>query len=251
MTSPGSAPPTPAAVATVGQGRLALLFQEALTAITRLRANRQTVTEAAAFRTQMLHLLRKAEEEGQSMGYDAADMQLSVFAVVALLDESVLSSADATWAEWARRPLQEQLFGGHMAGEWFFQHIDRLLARPDTPALADLLELHELCLLLGFRGRYGAGDRGALHAITQQVSERVRRIRGARADFVAGWKPGDDAVAAIDPWIRRLTIGLVSTLVVGVALWGVGMFSLRSAVSGIAVPPAAAPAAATPARTPS
>jgi type VI secretion system protein ImpK len=130
-----------------------------------------------------------------------------------------------------------------MAGEWFFQHIERLLARPDTPALADVLELHELCLLLGFRGRYGAGDRGALHSIAAQITERIRRIRGASPEFVAGWKPADDAMPVTDPWIRRLSTALISTAVLAVVLWGAGAFALRSAVSGISVP---ATVAATP-----
>ena len=239
MTGAVSAGPTPSTVAEVGRGRLALVYQEALTAVTRLRAHRETVTDVAAFREHMLELLRRAEKVGQSQGYDPADLQLSSFAVVALLDESALSSPEGAWSDWARRPLQEQLFGGHMAGEWFFQHIERLLARPDTPALADVLDLHELCLLLGFRGRYGAGDRGALHAITAQLNERIRRIRGVQTEFVTGWKPADDALAVADPWIRRLTTALIASLALGLVLWGVGMFSLASAVSGIAVPASA------------
>ena len=245
MTAAVSSAPSPSAVAELGKGRLSLIFQEALTAVTRLRANRASVTDVAAFREHMLELLRRAENVGQGQGYDPADLQLASFAVVALLDESALSSPEGAWSDWARRPLQEQLFGGHMAGEWFVQHIERLLARPDTPALADMLELHELCLLLGFRGRYGAGDRGALHAITAQLSERVRRIRGVAGEFVAGWKPADDALAVADPWIRRLTTALIASLVLCVALWGVGMFSLRSAVSGITVPATVASSPAT------
>ena len=237
-----TAAPSPSAVVDVGRGRLALIFQEALTAVTRLRANRSGVADVSAFREHMLELLRRAEKLGQTQGYDPADLQLSSFAVVALLDESALNSPEGAWAEWARRPLQEQLFGGHMAGEWFFQHIERLLARPDTPALADVLELHELCLLLGFRGRYGAGDRGALHSIAAQINERIRRIRGASTEFVVGWKPADDALAVADPWIRRLSTALIAIAVLAIVLWGVGAFALRSAVGGITIP---APVAAT------
>ncbi len=245
MTAPAASAPTPASVTTVGSGRLALLFQESLTAIARLRADQKAVADAAAFRAQMLRLLRQAEESGKVMGYDPADMQLAVFAVVALLDESALNSREASWSEWARRPVQDELFGGHMAGEWFFQHVDRLLARPDTPALADLLELHQLCLLLGFRGRYGAADRGALHAISSQIGDRLQRIRGARTEFVPGWQPPNDALASNDPWIRPLVIALVACVVLAGALWGAGALSLRSAVGQVVVPPAAAPASST------
>ena len=233
MTSPLIAGPTPAAVTPVGLGRLALLLQEALTVVTRLRADRQAVPDVGAFRDQMLQLLRRADHDAQASGYESADVQLAVFAVVALLDESALNSRIPGLADWARRPLQDELFGGHMAGEWFFQHIDRLLARPDTPVLADLLEVHQLCLLLGFRGRYGAEDRGTLHAISVQAEDRVRRIRGAPKELVSGWKPPDDAVALRDPWIRRLAIGLAASVLFAAGLWGAGALSLREAKRGV------------------
>src|SRR5205085_994158 len=117
--------------------------QEALTAVARLRADRQPITDAAAFRAQMLQLLGRAEQEARQAGYEPADVRMAVFAVVALLDESALNARQPALADWARRPLQEELFGVHMAGEWMFQNVEQLLARPDTPALADLLEVHQ------------------------------------------------------------------------------------------------------------
>lgn len=233
MTSPLLAGPTPPSVTPVGMGRLALLLQEPLTVVSRLRADRQAVSDGSAFRDQMQQLLRRADHDAQAMGYEAADVQLAVFAVVALLDESALNSRKPGLADWARRPLQDELFGGHMAGEWFFQHIDRLLARPDTPVLADLLEVHHLCLMLGFRGRYGADDRGTLHAVSVQAEDRIRRIRGAPKELVPGWRPPNDAVALRDPWIRRLVIGLGASLVLAAVLWGAGALSLREAKRGV------------------
>lgn len=234
MTNPATSGSTPATVTPVGEGRLALLLQEALTVTTRLRAGRQPVTDPAAFRAQMLQLLRRADQEAQAAGYDAGDVQLAVFAVVALLDESALNSREPAFADWARRPLQDELFGGHMAGEWFFQHVERLLARPDSAALADLLEVHHLALLLGFRGRYGADDRGALHAIASQVAERIQRMRGARSDLVPGWRPPDDLVLGGDPWVRRLVMALVATLVLAGLVWGGAALSLSGATSEVA-----------------
>jgi type VI secretion system protein ImpK len=144
--------------------------------------------------------------------------------------------------------LQDELFGGHMAGEWFFQHIEQLLARLDSPALADVLEVYELVLLLGFRGRYGAGDPAALHAIGARVGERIARIRGgagpagvAAGDLVAGWRPPDDVVAGGDPWVRRLSIGLAASVAVLVLLWVGGYASLGGSVDELrSIVPAAA-----------
>ena len=228
---PAAAPPAPvlAALPGLGTGRLALAFQEVLTVVARLRAERQPVPDAAAFRSQMLSLLGAADADARGAGYDPADVRLAGFAVVALLDESALNSRQPALATWARRPLQEELFGNHMAGEWFYQHLDQLLARPDSAALVDLLELHQLCLLLGFRGRYGTHDPGALHAVASRVGERVSRLRGAPGDLTPGWRPPDDAVVGRDPWVRRLTLAAAASFVLALGLWGAGALTLRSA----------------------
>jgi len=227
------APLTPVSVTPVGAGRLALILQELLTATARLRGDRQAVPDAAAFRAQLMELVRRADQESASAGYAPSDARLGIFAAVALLDESALNARQPALADWARRPLQEELFGGHMGGEWFFQHVEQLLARPDTPALIDLLEVHHLCLLLGFRGRYGVDDRGALHAVASRLDERVSRARGAPGDLVPAWRPPNDAVATRDPWIRRLVMGLAASVVLAALLWGVAAFSLRGSARGL------------------
>ena len=224
---------TPMSVTPVGSGRLALILQELLTAVARLRSDRQAVPDAGAFRAQLLELVRRADQEAQAAGYTPADARLAIFAAVALLDESALNSRQPALADWSRRPLQEELFGGHMGGEWFFQHVEQLLARPDSAALADLLEVHHLCLLLGFRGRYGLDDRGTLHAIAAQLDDRVKRSRGAPGDLMPAWRPPNDAVVGRDPWIRRLVIALAASVVLAVAIWGAAALSLRGSAQGL------------------
>jgi len=213
-------------------GRLASALQESLTSVVRLRAEQHQVSDAGAFRAQLTQLLARAEQ----------DARLALFAVVAFLDESVLNARSPMSAEWARRPLQDELFGGHMGGEWFFQHIDQLMARPDSAELTDLLEVYQLCLLLGFRGKYGTGDGGSLQTITARVGERLARLRGAPGELAPAWRPPADRVVSVDPWLKRLTIGAIASVVLLAALWGVYVFTLRSTSGEIR---ALAPTAAT------
>jgi type VI secretion system protein ImpK len=239
MTAPAvSAPPA-------ATGRLALALQEAITAVARLRADSHPIADVGAFRAQMAQLFARADQEGRALGYDPADVRLAVFAVVAFLDESALNTRQSAFADWARRPLQDELFGGHLGGEWFFQHITQLLDRPDTPALVDVLEVYQLCLLLGFRGRYGASDGGELHAVAARVAERIHRARGAPGDLAPAWRPPTDVMAERDPWLRRLAIGAVAAAVLALALWGAYTVSLRGAdasLRALAAPSASAPA---------
>ena len=110
---------------------LALIFQESITAIVRLRVKTQPVTNADVFRSQMRQLLSAADQESRNRGYTAEDARLASFAVVAFLDESVLNLQNPVFADWPRNPLQEEMFGGHTAGEIFFQSVQRLLERAE------------------------------------------------------------------------------------------------------------------------
>lgn len=224
-------------------GRLASALQESITAVVRLRAERQPVTDANAFRSQMTQLLAQAEKDALALGFNTQDARLALFAVVAFLDESVLNARIPALSDWSRRPMQDELFGGHMGGEWFFQHIDQLLARPDSPELADLLEVHQLCLLLGFRGKYSVADNGQIHAITSRLHERLSRMRGASGDLAPSWRPPTDRVDATDPWLRRLTLLAVASVIIMAVLWGTYGLMLRSGTNELrALAPSSVPA---------
>ncbi len=186
---------------------LALLYQEVLTAIERLRANRQSVTDAQAFRQQTREVLKTAGNQALAAGYPPEDVKLATFATVAFLDESVLNSQNPIFADWLRKPLQEELFGTHIAGELFYQNLQQLLSRNDSADLADILEVHYLCMLLGFGGRYSGGNRGELNQVMNMVAEKIRRIRGRFTQLSPAWMlPKDAPRTGKDPWVRRLGI---------------------------------------------
>src|SRR5271165_2999295 len=132
---------------------LAIVFQDLLTVMVRLRANRQNIADAGAFRTQTKIAIQSAEKLGTSKLYPLEDTRLATFAIVAFLDESILSSSDPAFGDWVRMPLQEEMFGHHNAGEVYFQNIERLLGRSDSNAVGDVLEIYSLCILLGYKGK--------------------------------------------------------------------------------------------------
>ncbi|MGB6688510.1 MAG: DotU family type IV/VI secretion system protein, partial [Terracidiphilus sp.] len=148
---------------------LALCFQEVLTAILRVRFRRQQVQDAESFRAQMRANLQSAMQEGRTLGYASETVQMAVFATVAYVDESVLNLQSPVFGDWARRPLQEELFNSHLAGEIFFQNLQKLLNQQDSHEVADTLELHCLCMQMGFRGRYALGDAGELSQSLRQA----------------------------------------------------------------------------------
>jgi type VI secretion system protein ImpK len=214
---------------------LAFAFQELLTVGERLRSYRQQVTDAGSFRGQLWAGVKMADEEARKRGYTADDIELAIFAVVAFLDESILNLRSPVFADWPRQPLQEERYGHHIAGEIFFQNLQKLLGRTDSHELADLLEVYHLCMLLGFAGRYSMGGRGDLRAIMMQTGERIQRIRQTGAELAPFWRlPSETArIAAGDPWVMRLAIGAGSCFALMAILYLGFYLILRSGVGSL------------------
>ena len=191
---------------TTRSGRLSLVFQEILTAIVRIRAGREKVPSLEHFRQQMRGALAGAQEEAVRRGYVRADAFLAAQAVVAFLDETVLNSPNRSLHEWVRQPLGPEYFEQHVAGEEFFKNIRNLLTGDDAPKTADTLELYQLCLLLGYRGRFGDSREGDIRAIVDRIAEKVQRIYGPRHLLSPEWRSSAEAVPRqANPWGRRLT----------------------------------------------
>lgn len=213
---------------------LALYFQELLTAIVRLRANRQEVNDAEVFRGQVMQAIRTAAQSAKTRAYTDEDIRLGIFAIAAFLDESILNLRRPVFQEWVRKPLQEELFGRHVAGELFFENLQMLLGRRDSPELADLLEVYYLCVLLGYLGKYSIASKGDLRAIMGQTEDKIQRIRGARPDLSPSWMlPDETALVRVDPWLRRLVIAAAVCAALTLLLFGTYKMTLDSNASAV------------------
>ena len=214
---------------------LALIFQEVLTAIVRLRCNRQELTDAESFRYAMREAIKTSIQDARNQaGYNADDIKMATLALVGFLDESILNLRNPIFADWPRKPLQEELFGIHMAGEIFFRNLEQLMGRADSADLADLLEVHYLCLLLGFGGRYSIGGKAELQTITSATGDRIRRIRGNTSDpFLDIVQETEPVKTTEDPWVKKFLIGAVACFVLVLALFTLFKITLGSRASEV------------------
>ena len=199
MTNAGTAP---------RRENLALLYQGLLTGIVRIHSGRQPLVNAEMFRRRTKEALAEVTREAIKRNYAAEHTIETDFAMVAFLDEVILTSKDPARDEWASKPLQEELFGISTAGEIFFARIEKLLQRNDTLELADMLEVYYLCVLLGFEGKYATSNKTELHLLSDRLRQRIERIRGADPRFSPmAVLPGDPiAVAAPDPVAVKLKL---------------------------------------------
>lgn len=213
---------------------LAMALQEVLTATVRVRARRQQVTDAESFRAQIREALRTAEQHSRQRGYSADEVRLAIFAVVAFLDETVLRSGNPVFSRWPGKPLQEEIFGGNIAGETFFQNLENLLRSSDSPNIADLLEVYDLCLLLGYRGRHMVGGGGELDSMKRAIAAKIERIRGAEP-LAPHWAPEAGLTRGVsgDPMVRTLLWAACGCAVVALVLFVVFRITLSSGISAV------------------
>lgn len=183
---------------------LALVYQNVLTGVVRIQAGRQPLTDMEVFRKRMKAALQEVEREASLAGYSANDVRDAEFAVVAFLDETILSSRDPKAEDWRKRPLNIELFGQAIAGDVFFDKLNDIERRRDSPQLADLLEVFLLCLLLGFEGRFAPPLTGEISRIAERLRRRIESIRGIDyklsppLEFIRG--PLESPAKAGTPW---------------------------------------------------
>jgi type VI secretion system protein ImpK len=219
---------------------LAVIFQEPLTAVVRVWANPQMTQDPHGLRENMKNALKSSIEAARRKSFSDEETKLAMFAIVAYLDETILTQSQPAFADWRRKPLQEELFGVHIAGEIFFQNLENIIRQPDSLPGADLLELYALCISLGFRGRYSAGGQAELKRIVDACMDKVRRIRGPMPLLgPSGELPQNDAVISqADPWLRRMMMiggGMCALAVVLFAAYKLMLGSAASELQSIAL----------------
>jgi type VI secretion system protein ImpK len=219
---------------------LATCYENSLTTILRLAQMQQSGANSQAFRNSIRAALKTAMEQAKALGYSSEINQLAFFAVVSFLDESVLKLQSPAFADWAQRPMQEEMFGHARAGEIFFDHLRSLLTRQDSHETADCLEVYCLCMLLGFRGQYALSSAGTgyfmgqgtpstprpsgeIQVLIHQAREKINRIRGPLAFLpTLGSAPEVKQAAQIDRWSRGL--GIAALCLLGLVLLAYGGF---------------------------
>jgi type VI secretion system protein ImpK len=224
-TAPASQAPAPKL------DRLALLYEGILTAIVRVQTGRQQVQDAEGFRARMKQALREIASTAARRGYSAEDVDDGNFAVVAFLDEAILTTPDNNVSQWAGKSLGQELFDQRSAGELFFKRLETLRANRDSQQLAEVLEVYYLCLLLGYEGKFAGGAKGELQLLMSNLRERIERIFGRNPEFSPDATLPDEPVVpapVIDPLDNQVKWFAAAALIFAICCFVIFSFQLGS-----------------------
>jgi type VI secretion system protein ImpK len=144
----------------------------------------------------------EAIQRGKQTGMLETDISDITYALVALGDESAQRKPGPTREHWLQRPLQLHYFAENVAGDGFFDRLERIIA---DPRRTEALVVYHTCLMLGFEGRFAVrGGELELDHVKRRVREALgalvrvepvsRRhipkkepLRSRRMDFIALW----------------------------------------------------------------
>lgn len=173
-------------------------------------------------------LVQEARSALTDAGYSDISRDHMVYALCALLDESVLNRGvtDDGYLTWHRDPLQAHFFGTLNAGEDLWERIRNLLKEtaPDTAVLTCMYRT----LQLGFVGQYRAQDDERREDIVSVLGERVppfslsgdapiiaraSSVRSGRRLYWISWILGAAALAVLWFFLSSSLTELVSQTV--------------------------------------
>lgn len=187
----------------------------------------QDVQDGKSFYRRARQLVTEARQKLAETGFSQASSDNMIYALCALLDESVLNrgKTDDVWRVWQQDPLQAHFFGTLNAGEDLWPRIrEQLNTVTADPAV--LMCLYRT-LQLGFTGQYRTQDDERREDVVRALSERVPAfVLSQDAPIVArtsGLRTGQ----------RMYWISWVAGIVTLVGAWFVLSSSLANQVSKI------------------
>lgn len=172
-------------------------------------------------------LLREFDAEGRRAGYEVAQVRLAMFALVAFVDELVLTSKHTVRAVWSDQPLQLTYFNENSAGEEFYVRLEAA-RRGDQARDVDVQEVFYLCLCLGFHGRYAGSSRAEKQrrSLMEQVASEIRSRRGAAGATLSphALQAATEVVSERLRPVWAVPIAVALVLLVLLVLWNVLLY---------------------------
>ena len=133
----------------------------------------------AAVRADHLHAQLRAYVDdmiarGKSAGMAESDIADLTYAIVGFADELAQKKPGPVRQYWEQRPLQLHYFGENIAGDGFFERLERILY---DPSRVEPLAVYHMCLQFGFEGRYAVrGGELELDLVRRRVREGLGRL---------------------------------------------------------------------------
>jgi type VI secretion system protein ImpK len=192
---------------------------------------------AQGVKERILKLFGEFEQAARQAGYKDDGIQKAKYALVAFIDEMVLSSSFEMKNEWAGSPLQLELFNDFAAGEEFYNKLKEVRAGQDAD-VREVASVYFLALTHGFKGMYidlrGMEERkNLMDALSAELKQGAT---GNSRQLSPGWAAPDELpklVRSAPVWLTPVVCGVALILLV-LVLAVVANWMADSAINSLA-----------------
>lgn len=142
--------------------------------------------DAATLAARFDDALKEFESGATRANVPLANIRLAKYALIAFIDQKVLTSDLALKDAWMEKPLQMTYFDDFNAGEEFYVKLEQVRHSGD-PGRFDVCEVYYLALVMGFTGKYG--DKRGEEQRRILIDRLAREISDSRQSATTGLSP--------------------------------------------------------------
>jgi len=188
--------------------------------------------DATAIREKILNMLNQMEINAQKNGIPAIQTEQARFAIIALIDEFVITSDWDQKEIWIANPLQMQLYNRFDAGEEFFKRLKAFQLNPEKNIA--VIEVYYICLGLGFKGKYAIEEQENLRLITRESYDELKKaLNGASKALSPSGIPEDSGMAYVLNKLPFWHIGLGALILGFIFYLIVTLISINAVVKAV------------------
>jgi len=175
--------------------------------------------DAVALQAKLKADIATFQAAAEAAQYPQAEIASANYVLCAALDEAALGTPWGRDSQWSTRPLLAQLHGETWGGERVFRMLEE--ARGAGAARRALVELVDLCLSLGFLGRYGLMDNGLVQLDLLRAELRAEMANSGRdkplrlAPAVEGAGGTRRMRGYVPLWVAASVAGFIALLAYG------------------------------------
>lgn len=195
-----------------------------------LQIGREAVllSDVEDLRQRLLGLLRGFGRSAEQAGWRPADIEDAEFALSAYLDEVIQHSGWSQRGQWAAGSLQMTLYGESVAGERFFERLERARRRS-----SGVVAVYYQCLVLGFMGQYRVGEADELRLLISDLRRELDLHDPPQLCDLDSFVDDGAARARPLPWLGLAGICVVLAAVVVGALYYLSYTGFATAAEAV------------------
>jgi type VI secretion system protein ImpK len=132
--------------------------------------------DGTSFRDQIKGQIRQMETNAQKGGFSSDQTDDAKYALIAFVDELIITSDWQGREDWIANPLQMELYHRFDAGEVFFNKIEEFQIQPQKNK--EVIEVYFICIGLGFKGKYALDSKENLESVANKIHSGLKPFLG-------------------------------------------------------------------------